>query len=455
MSTNGKPYAIGDGVLRHTIVAAAASAGVGLGTLTVLAANRDPYRLDTPSGHTIGQWGGDQVTRFVRAGETVHLRGLHYRLVSAPRPVLKPDGKPYRNTDDDWVWLQEKAAKAARWLGYLPFERIRDERNAAPEIYVPELRVSFAGATPVVSAFVHGRVELPEREEAAPSLLLSGFRAPDQIYRIALIAEKTSVGDVLRPLAREIGAELILPTGEITDTLIFEMATRANDDGRPFVVLYFSDFDPAGHQMPISVGRKLQALHELHFPNLNACVIPAALTLDQVTTLGLPSTPLKETERRADRWREVMGREQTEIDALAALNPAALVAIAEEAVAPFFDATLSVRHNEREQVWRYAAAQWLAAWSGLDALNARIAGAWENLSAAHETYEATRQEAAAELGRAYIASETKPRRPEAVAIEITAELPDPLFSTEDDYSTASRKLIAHKQLVGLDRDAQS
>lgn len=447
MASNGKPHAIGEGVLRQEIAASAVAEGVSLNALTVLSSGRDPYRLDTPAGHTIGRWCGDQVARLVRPGEAVHLRGLHYRLVSTPKPVLKPDGKPYRNTDEDWGWLQEKAAKAARWLGYVPFERIRDERNAAPEIFVPDREPH---SLPVVFASVPGWVELPERGAAEPFLRLSGFHAPVQPYRIALVAEKTSVGDVLRPLAEKIGAELILPTGEITDTLIFEMAARAGEDGRPLAVLYFSDFDPAGHQMPISVARKLQALRDLRFPELDARVIPAALTLDQVVGLGLPSTPLKETERRADRWRDATGREQTEIDALAALNPGALVAIAEEAVAPFFDATLSARHYQRARAWENAAARWLAGWPDLDALNATITEAWELFRAAHETYEATRRRTEAELDAAYIESETRPARPAAVEVEITAEPPDALFSTADDYSTASRKLIARKQLDGMD-----
>jgi hypothetical protein len=33
---------------------------------------------------------------------------------------------------------QETAAKAARWLGYVPRETIKDERNGAPVIYDPK-----------------------------------------------------------------------------------------------------------------------------------------------------------------------------------------------------------------------------------------------------------------------------------------------------------------------------
>jgi hypothetical protein len=39
---------------------------------------------------------------------------------------------------------------------------------------------------------------------------------------------------------------------------------RAAEDGRPSVVLYLSEFDPSGHNMPIVVSRKLQALRDLN-----------------------------------------------------------------------------------------------------------------------------------------------------------------------------------------------
>ena len=55
--------------------------------------------------------------------------------------------------------------------------------------------------------------------------------------------------------------------------MIAGMASRANEDDRPAVVLYFSDFDPGGHQMPISVSRKLQALRLWKYPTLDIQVI--------------------------------------------------------------------------------------------------------------------------------------------------------------------------------------
>ena len=70
------------------------------------------------------------------------------------------------------------------------------------------------------------------------------------------------------------------------------------------VVLVLADFDPAGNQMAVSIGRKLQAFRDLHFPDLEFSLYPVALTEDQVREFDLPSTPLKETERRGDRWRD-------------------------------------------------------------------------------------------------------------------------------------------------------
>src|SRR5262249_44936706 len=166
-----------------------------------------------------------------------------------------------------------------------------------------------------------------------------------------------SLEDVLLPIAREKQADLYLPTGEISDTLVHQIAKDADDDGRPLVLFTLADCDPAGRQMPVSIGRKLQAFKDLLFPDLRFEVVPVALTGAQVGELGWPSTPLKETERRADRWRQAFGVEQTEVDALATLRPDILREIVEAAFEPYFDATLEDRVNDAEVAWLEAAQQ--------------------------------------------------------------------------------------------------
>ena len=55
----------------------------------------------------------------------------------------------------------------------------------------------------------------------------------------------------------------------------------------------------------------------------------------------MPVTPLKDTEKRADKWTEAMEIEQTEIDALAALRPDLLEQIARNVLNTFYDSALA------------------------------------------------------------------------------------------------------------------
>jgi hypothetical protein len=111
--------------------------------------------------------------------------------------------------------------------------------------------------------------------------------------------------------------------------------------------------------MAVSIGHKLRALKESLYPSLRFQVLAPALTVDQVRELGLPSTPLKETELRAAGWRDRYGIEQTEIDALATLRPGVLRQIVRDAAAPYFDATLDDRVADAESEWKIEAASLL------------------------------------------------------------------------------------------------
>jgi hypothetical protein len=122
------------GALRSILETACRKFYLNLDDLTVLSAQVDPYRLDTPSGHRDGKWVAEQFDRLYGRTKKTHWRGLHYAIVAAGK-VRKPNGSVYINTDADWQWLSETAGKAARWLGYVPFDRITDNRNAAPIIH--------------------------------------------------------------------------------------------------------------------------------------------------------------------------------------------------------------------------------------------------------------------------------------------------------------------------------
>ncbi len=401
---------------------------------TVLSPQNDPYRLDLPDNHQNGAWFKEVVERLVPYGQSVHLRGLHYRLVAAA-DVIRPDnGKRYTNTDEAWIWLTTKAAKAGRWLGYVPFERISDERNAAPELFVSD---DDADLEPRLAS--GAQVYVPFLDAALPTFQSAGFQVR-QPYRVVLIGEKTSLREVLLPIAQMVAGELLLPTGEMSDTMIAGIAARATTDNRPSVALYFSDFDPSGHQMPISVARKLQALRDLRYPALDIQVHHVALTLDQVRGLDLPSTPLKETERRGDRWRAVMHHEQTEIDALAALRPQELRRIALDAIKPFYDEHLAGSVSYAHFQWQASATALLESHPLYQAAVANISDARAALEEAADAFHRAQDDAQA----AFEDIELPPVVAPEPAIDTPA--PRPLFTTEDDYATAARRLIAHKAL---------
>ena len=317
-----------------------------LDSLTVLSVQNDPYRLDTPANHRLGQWFADTLSSLGLQGRQIHCRGAHYAFIGQP----KPDGKPYTNTDADWTWLASKVLKAARWLDYVPFTQITDQRNTPPEVTMWEQ------PDPWLHLKVGIDLEIPDADDIHPTIGLEEFTGTQQ-YKLVVFGEKSSLAPILGGLCRRYKADLYLPTGEISDTLMHQMADVGNRDGRPMVVLTFSDADPAGWQMPISIARKLQAFQTTLFPDLEFQVHRVAVTPDQVRQYGLPSTPLKETEKRGDRWRDQMGLEQTEIDALVTLQPQTFTAIATNAFDQFFDSTLVQRCWTAEAEWLRAAQQ--------------------------------------------------------------------------------------------------
>ncbi|MGD0109757.1 MAG: hypothetical protein ABSC06_37890 [Rhodopila sp.] len=440
------------GTLRLRIEAGAEATGMSLDDLTVLTTQLDPYRLDCSRGHELGKWFADQVDRFYPPGKNVHLRGLHYRIV-ASADVRRPDGKPYPNTEANWIWLQSRASKAARWLGYVPFNRIRDERNEPPEIFVAEheRRSDTAMAYNVMGGL---GIHPPDLSGLLPYLSWSGGRQHRQPYRVVLIGEKSSLRDVLHPIAQKVMGEMYLATGECSDTHLAEIATRANADGRPLVILYFSDFDPSGSQMAVSVARKLQALVHLLFPALRIQLHTVALTLEQVREFKLPSTPLKASEPRAEAWRKADDHEQTEIDALAALRPAVLRQIAEDAIKPFFDETLGQRADKLRAEWQSRATAWFESQPSYAEATSRITEAREEMEDAVDALNDAQRLASEKLQAALTDATGAPEPPEdTIEPAINATTPEPLFTSTDTFAFASRKLIDRKRLIGLDGDS--
>lgn len=68
--------------------------GCKVADLIVLAPQNDPFYVGAPNDLTLGKWFTDLWCRFgYTAG--VHLRRVHYQIISQDPPVLLPNGKPF------------------------------------------------------------------------------------------------------------------------------------------------------------------------------------------------------------------------------------------------------------------------------------------------------------------------------------------------------------------------
>jgi hypothetical protein len=427
------------GALRSRIDQERLDGRVNLGDLTVLTISKDPYRMHTVANHRDAAWFKEHLKKAGVFGP-IHLRGFHYRLV-ARGDITLPSGKQYINDETCYNWLNQ-ASKPARWLEYIGFDRIVDNRNEPPVMRVADDLEPRNGGPRIGSGdpvpYIYGANFLPKIEIDDDNLV--------QPYRIILAGEKSSLKDELLPIVEEIGGELILPSGEFSDTLIYDFVRRAAEDGRPAVVIYFSDFDPAGNQMPVSVARKIQALRDLKFPELQIEMHCAALTADDVGRLNLPSTPLKEGEQRADRWRDAHGHEQTEIDALPALHPGELRRIAREAVAPFYDFDAEERLAEAKGEWEDEANDALMADPAYAAIATRIEEATATVQAG------LREIRLAKSSASEIDVVSMMRRFEMPECEPEGERPEPLFDTRDPWLEQTRRLKEKRNLGGEDED---
>jgi hypothetical protein len=415
----------------HPLRAAIEELGGSMKDWTVLSEDRDPFRLDTPANHRDAAWLRDAFA-LRSLPRPIHIRRVHYRVFGHP----KPNGEKYDGTD--WKWLSEKVVKAARWLGYIPFDWIEDQRNAAPELFQRELY----DPCPGIVTSREFAILLPDADDLRPRANLPGFVGL-QPYHLVLVGEKSSLRDDLVAIANKYEADWYLPDGEISDTHIELMARSGVLDPRPLVLIYFADSDPSGHQMIVSVTRKLQAFARLAgYEGLQFITHRALLTPDQVRSYDLLPQPLSPKEQRASRWREAYGIEQTEVDALMDKDPDAIGEIAAELIeGRFFDTTLAARVDAARNRWLAQAQQVIDEQDELgparDAVVARLAQIEADVTAEVEGLVASVPPGVGPQGLPWV-----PEIPEPEIDE--DDQPEPLCDSRWSFAEQTRALIESK-----------
>ena len=120
----------------------------------------------------------------------------------------------------------------------MPFEKIIDARNAEPIIRIAKT------PEPSWSISVGSLIELPDADDLEPEVLVGGFEASASNIASSSSARRPAWARCSSPLAESFDADLYLPSGEISDTLLATMAKTGAEDGREMVVLVIADCDP-------------------------------------------------------------------------------------------------------------------------------------------------------------------------------------------------------------------
>jgi hypothetical protein len=318
----------------------------------------DPFNADAPAQKALAHWFVEQWHRFKPGATTVHVRGLHYAisaLAGTPDAVYLPNGKLYDNTEIRWQDLQ-RAGKYARYLGLLPPEIFQDRRSREPDVksFATEHRSLDVAENMYEFAYFNlsNIPDLPDfpclPDFPSPPEYRLGLRG-QQRYRLEVWIEKSTQEDVIVPVCNRHQITLLTAQGEISISSIWKAIARAEQYGTQTttVILYLSDFDPAGKSMPVAASRKLEYLRMLKQSPVDIRLYPIALTHEQCIHYQLPRTPIKETDAKRGVFEERYGSGATELDALESLHPGELAKLLERAIHSFRDNTIHSRMDAR------------------------------------------------------------------------------------------------------------
>ena len=329
----------------------------------------DPFFFGSPAHQRDAEWFAEWWHRLGFAGRSgVHLRAIHYRLVSQDPPPVLPDGTSYLNTLECWSYLTT-ASKAARYLRLVDVEAFEDHRNPDPMIHARRL----VEASRELVAEPWREWDLPEVRAGfgsfylpLPTFSATGYEydAARQPYHLEVWVEKSTMNSVLLPICWRHNVNLVTSVGFQSVSSAVDLLRRVESHGKPARILFISDFDPAGSFMPDAVARQLEYWRERLSIDVDIKLQPLALTREQVVHYALPGIPIKESDRRKASFERRNGMEATELDALEALRPGELERLVVDAIFPYQDLALPDRWQESAKAAEsvaHAAASWVVA----------------------------------------------------------------------------------------------
>lgn len=392
----------------------AAENNLSVKDLLALSPSNDPFYVGTPADLKAADWFAG-VWRKTGYTTGAHLRRVHYWAISQRTPILLPSGERYENTEPCWDYLVS-ASKKARYLGLVRIEQIVDAKHPDPHIYADY---------DSISSGPRFQIDAPDLND--PYIWISGINnAAAQPYHLEIWCEKSTMDDVLLPLAEEFSANLVTFKGEVSITACYNLMKRIEESGgKPCRVWYISDFDPAGNSMPVAMSRKFEFMLKKYGRDYDVKIKPALLTATQVQEYNLPRTPIKESEKRAAKFEANFGAGAVELDAMEALFPGELATIMRDELELYYsNEAAALVQEQREQ------------------LESDVRDKIESITARHQAAINGVREYLEELRRVRL--DTSPYKVELFRPEVDEDSDDWLFDSERQYVDQIIKYKGHK-----------
>jgi len=360
---------------RHVITALSKRVR-GLGgqeALSPLAAKNDPFLYETPAKRKKAEWFAALIEEFGYISDA-HVRDIHYDIATKlSYTYYKYDGTPYLNTDASYRYMVEAAA-AARHLGLV--EALTDNRSPA---------IIRNSGFPFSEGFFEPGVEVEELDDFSwdlPKILISRpadydfpgvdvtgyyYSDTDQPVHVEVWVEKVTAARTVQGACSSLNVDLQWGKGFFGIEIMRDLVERARRLEKPVRVLYLCDYDPAGIQMPVSMGRHVEfILHEAEEWGLDIKVEVLAITPEQIMSLQLPRAPIvtksdgmtegdenqqryKWAATRRDNFEKHLGEGGTELNAI---DDADLVRIIRERVEFYHDGDLRQAFADAEEMAR-------------------------------------------------------------------------------------------------------
>jgi hypothetical protein len=335
--------------------------------LLVLGSHNDPFHAGRPlTERKMAEWFANLWHHLGYTNQTgIHLRRIHYELISQEGGVLKHNGEPYFNTEKDWNYMTQ-AAKYARYLNLVDPKGFVDRRNPDPHDFsndYPSFLSNPADEEPYWT--VTGRGDFNDNDTGMyndsawqlpsihpisfydsywnlPEFEVGGFNYNESLqpYHIEIWCEKSTMNDVIIPVCRKYGATLVTGLGFLSITAVIQLLDRIKRIGKPTRIFYVSDFDPKGDAMPTAVSRQIE--YWLNFYNLDFDVKLSSivLTKEQVKKYALPRVPIKDSDSCKKSFELKYGEGAVELDALESLHHGELARILTHKILEFRDENL-------------------------------------------------------------------------------------------------------------------